>query len=96
MDPEAKYPPNTVSLPFTCADRSCACQHRLEPHLEVSAMPIQRHGRWDVEVRALDRTLDVFSAYPTLNDALTAVHAEYPAARFDPDKGHVVYGEENE
>lgn len=95
MDLELKFPPNTLQLPYVCADHRCACH---ETPLPVgagnTARPVHRNGLWDMElVDEYGVTRDVLRGLPALNDALKEMHREYPGAAFDPHHAVAQEGE---
>lgn len=83
-----RYPPNTPRLPLVCGSPACPCRGmRTTSTDNGSGLTMDAHPTptgWTGELYDEDGGLvDVFRA-DTMDDLILAVHANYPAATFDP------------
>lgn len=75
-----KYPLGTLTLPYTCTSHSCGCRMNGGVGKDLDLLPVGS----SVEVYDEGMHIDTFRG-ATLNEALEAVHREYPGATFDPE-----------
>lgn len=80
-----RFPLDALALPYVCADPACTCRAAREDDGAALEVEARRYvAGWEVLVSDDRGYIDVYVAR-TLNEALEALHREFPMAHFDPE-----------